>query len=198
MSPGPTPCPKAKTCLPARMAALGFALLAFFLSPPNLLAQQPLAPTELQVKAAFLYKFGAFVAWPNPAPSGPFAICVLGRDVFGQILDATVKGGTIDGKALVARRVVSISEASQCRILFVSSSEESRLKPILAELNKFPVLTVSDIPHFSDRGGMIEFVLENGRVRFDVNLASAEKSGLTLSSELLKVASVVKRSEGRD
>ena len=187
--------PNARACLGTRIAAIVVALLSpFFASVSH--AQQP--PTDLQVKAAFLYKFGAFVTWTSPAPNDVFAICVLGRDPFGQTLDSTLKGGTIDGSSLVARRIESSQDASKCRIVFVSSSEESRLRPIVAELSKLPVLTVSDIPHFSDRGGMIEFVLENGRVRFDVNLASAEKSGMTLSSQLLKVASAVKRNEGRD
>jgi hypothetical protein len=171
-------------------------LVCLLLLAPALPAET--GPTDLQVKAAFLYKFGAFVAWPNAAPNEAFGICVLGRDPFGQILDATLKGETVNGNALIARRIASPQEASQCRIVFVSVSEESRLKPVLTELRKYAVLTVSDIPHFSDRGGMLEFVLDNGRVRFVVNLTSAERSGLALSSQLLKVASTVKRGEGRD
>lgn len=181
--------------LRTRMAAVVAAMLSLFFVPLAH-AQQP--PTDLQVKAAFLYKFGAFVTYTNPAPENVFAICVLGRDPFGPTLDSILKGGTIDGNSLVARRIESPQDASQCRIVYISSSEEGRLRLIMAELSKLPVLTVSDIPHFSDRGGMIEFVLENGRVRFEVNLASAEKAKVTLSSQLLKVASAVKRDEGRD
>lgn len=172
---------------------LGPGLL--FCTSTTLYAQQPqpLTATELQIQAAYLYKFGAFINWPNPLPGNKFSICVLGRDPFGATLDGTVKGESLNGVPLTAERISTPQEAGRCRIVFVSSSEESRLKPVLEELHRFSVLTVSDIPHFTDRGGMIEFVLENGRIRFDVNLASAERDGLTLSSQLLKVAAAVKR-----
>jgi len=182
---------------PSLRAALVLSVIALLIVPEN--SAQPLSsPTDSQVEAAYLYKFGAFVTWPNPAPDDQFAICVLGRDPFEHTLDATIAGEAIGGKKLIATRISSPQEASQCRILFISSSEESRLKPVLVALNKIPVLTVSDIPDFADRGGMIQFVLDNGRVRFQVNLASAEQSGLVLSSQLLKVASAVKRGGGRD
>lgn len=165
---------------------------------PAVFAQAPASATELQVKAAYLFKFGAFVEWPPTAPSDSFAICVMGRDPFGHTLDDTIRGEQINGKKLVAKRIVLPEQAAQCQILYISDSEEARLRPILSAVGKMPVLTVSDITNFAERGGTIQFVLENGRVRFNVNLASAEKAGLTLSSQLLKVASSVQRSEGRD
>jgi hypothetical protein len=81
-----------------------------------------------------------------------------------------------------------------CRILFISSSEQNQLKEILAALDNTSVLTVSDMPQFARRGGMIQFVVEANKVRVEVNLTSAERAGLTLSSQLLKVAINVKRS----
>ncbi len=80
-----------------------------------------------------------------------------------------------------------------CRVLYISSSEETRLREVLAGLDKAAVLTVSDIPQFAQRGGMIQFVQESNKIRFEVNLASAEDAGLTLSSELLKVAVLVRK-----
>lgn len=175
--------------------AAGALLLSVFMAP-GLLAQS--SPTELQVKAAFLYKFGAFVTWPNPAPNGSFDICILGHDPFGKTLDATIAGESINGKNLAANRISSVQEAAQCRILFISSSEEGRLREILPALSKLPVLTVSDMPRFVERGGMIQFVLESGRVRFEANMASAQHAGITFSSQLLKVASAVRHGEARD
>ena len=93
----------------------------------------------------------------------------------------------------MAKRISKPQEADGCRIVFISSSEESHLKEVLAALDKTSVLTVSDIPGFSQRGGMIGFILDGDRVRFDVNLASAKEAGLTLSSELLKVATNVRK-----
>jgi hypothetical protein len=179
---------------PSRLAAV----VVFCLFALTAAYSQLAAPTELQVQAAYLYKFGAFVTWPNPAPGNTFTICVLGRDPFGPTLDRTVQGEALAGQQLVVSRVTSVEQASQCRILFISTSEDARARSVLAQLNKLPVLTVSDMPHFLDRGGMIQFVLEAGRVRFEVNLTSADQAGLTLSSQLLKVASAVKRAGGRE
>jgi hypothetical protein len=153
-------------------------------------------PQEYEVKATYLYNFARFVEWPSSsaaAKSDSFAICVLGQDPFGPALDAIVTGESIDGKAVLAKRVSKPQDAVSCRVLYISSSEESRLKEVLAALDKSGVLTVSDIPQFSQRGGMIEFTLQGNNVRFEVNLAIAENTGLTLSSELLKVAITVRK-----
>jgi hypothetical protein len=153
-------------------------------------------PTEYEVKAAYLYNFGRFVEWPAKvtAASEFFSICVLGDDPFGASFDATIAGESINGKKVVVARITKPQDAASCRILFISSSEESRLREILATLDKTSVLTVSDISQFTQRGGMIRFVTEANRVRFEVNLATAQHAGLTLSSQLLKVAISVRRS----
>lgn len=149
-------------------------------------------PTEYQVKAAYLYNFGKFIRWPAASGKGDsFAICVLGRDPFGSTLDATLAGETIDGRKVTAVRMARAQDAAECRILFISSSESGRLNEVLAALGK-GVLTVSDMPHFAEHGGMIQFVLEGDRVRFEVNLGAAQRAGLSPSSELLKVATTVR------
>jgi hypothetical protein len=160
---------------------------------PILQAQAPKA-SEFQVKAAYLFNFGRFVQWSDPGTSETFEICVLGSDPFGSALDSTLAGGTIAGKNVTAKRIARPQDVNSCRVLYISSSEEGRLREDLQALDKARVLTVSDIPGFSERGGMIGFVSEGNRVRFDVNLDSAAGAGLTLSSELLKVATNVKKS----
>jgi hypothetical protein len=188
--------PEGRSWRPCRGAARALAAILFcsLLIVPRLPAQQS-RPNEFQVKAAYLYNFGRFVEWPGEGTSGsggPFEICVLGADPFGPTLDATLASATIDGKSVMAKRISKPQEVDDCRIVFISSSEESHLKDILAALEKTSVLTVSDIPGFSQRGGMIGFLLDGNRVRFDVNLAIAKEAGLTLSSELLKVATNVR------
>ncbi|HKF51317.1 MAG TPA: YfiR family protein [Candidatus Acidoferrales bacterium] len=150
-------------------------------------------PSEYQVKAAYLYNFSRFVEWPAAERGEPFAICVLGKDPFGTILDATVSGQGTGTQNLVAKRVTKPQDALACQILFVGNSEEDHLKEILAVLGKASVLTVSDIPRFSERGGMIEFLLKGDRVRFEVNLSNAVNAGLSVSSDLLKVALAVRK-----
>ncbi|HEY1483966.1 MAG TPA: YfiR family protein [Candidatus Acidoferrum sp.] len=155
---------------------------------------QQAKPEEYQVKAVYLYNFGRFVQWPaSGAKDDPFTICILGRDPFEAILDTTLANEKIDSHKLMAKRIANYRDAKSCRIVFISASEFSRAKEILSLLEGSPVLTVSDMPSFVSNGGMIQFVLQDNKVRFEVNLTAAEKAGLTLSSQLLKVATEVRR-----
>jgi len=170
-------------------------VMLVLLQTPALQAQQPKA-SEYQVKATYLYNFSRFVQWPAnvaAAQGDSFPICVIGLDPFGTALDAILTGETIDGKNVVAKRVAKPQDALNCRVLYISPSEDSRLKEILAGVDKAGVLTVSDIPQFSRRGGMIQFVMDGNKIRFEVNLTSAQDAGLTLSSDLLKVATAVRK-----
>jgi hypothetical protein len=171
-------------------------VLAWALVSIPYLSAQSSKPTAYDVKAAYLYNFGHFVAWPADfaAKNNSFTVCVLGQDPFGGVLDATLAGETIAAKKVAAKRISTPQESGDCQILFLSSTEGARLNKIMEALNNQPVLTVSDMPQFSRRGGMIQFVFEGNKVRFEVNLAAVQHSGLTLSSELLKVATVVRKS----
>ena len=174
------------------LMAIAWGLLAI----PSAIAQSQ-KPTDYQVKAAYLYNFGRFVEWPEKgttAQRDAFTICVLGEDPFGRGLDATLAGEAMGNQRVVARRISSPQMAVDCQILFISSSEANRLNKIIEALDKNAVLTVSDIPQFSQRQGMIQFVLKENRIRFEVNLTATQRAGLTLSSELLKVATVVRKS----
>jgi hypothetical protein len=157
---------------------------------------QQAKPKEYEVKAAYLYNFARFVRWPANVPTtqdNSFSICVLGQDPFGPTLDSTLAGESLDGRPVVVRRISRAQDVGDCRIMFISSTEENHLKQILAALENSLVLTVSDMPDFSRRGGMIQFVLEGSKVRFEINLANAEAARLTVSAELLKVAATVRK-----
>ena len=190
---GPESVTGVHSCCLSKFMALA---VAWVLVGVSCLHAQHSKPTEYQVKAAYLYNFGRFVKWPAGIAAGKgdsFPVCVLGRDPFGSILDSTLAGEALEGKPVVIRRIARPQDALDCRILFVSSTEENHLKEILAAIDRAAVLTVSDIPGFSRRGGMIQFVVEGDRVRFEINLASTERARLVLSSELLKVAAAVRR-----
>ena len=177
------------------MRLLILAIAFFFFASTNLRAQES-KPGEYQVKAAYLFNFGKFVKWPAAIPAEKdtsFTFCVLGQDPFGPALDSILAGEDLAGKPVTVRRIAKPQDAGPCRILFISSTEQSHLKEILAVVDESGVLTVSDIPDFSRRGGMIQFVVEGKKVRFEINLTSAENAKLILSSELLKVAAAVRR-----
>ncbi len=86
------------------------------------------------------------------------------------------------------RRISSPQQESGCNIVFVSASEEGNLRSILEAAQRYSVLTVSNIRHFTERGGDIGLISQQDRIRFEVNRGSAAKCGLVFSSELLKVA----------
>jgi hypothetical protein len=176
-----------------RLGLTALALTWALVAAQGLWAQSP-KPTDYDVKAVYLYNFGRFVEWPArvTAKSDSFTVCVLGQDPFGPALDATLAGETIGGKSVAAKRISNPPEAVRCQIVFISSVEDSRFNKIIEALDREAVLTVSDMPQFSQRGGMIQFVLEGKNVRFEVNLTAVQRAGLTLSSELLKVATTVR------
>ncbi len=170
--------------------------MIFIVSFHDTAVSQEQKRSEYEMKAAYLYNFAKFVRWPPEAATDKnesFSICILGEDPFGSALDSLVSGQSIDGNRIAIRHLATFSEANTCRILFVSRSERHRITDVLAGVSRLPVLTVSDVPEFVNRGGTIQFVKQREKVRFEVNLVAAEKSGLTLSSDLLKLAVLVRR-----
>jgi len=169
------------------------ALAVSCLLPRIAAAQSGLS--EYDVKAAYLFNFGKFVRWPSTAkqPGRTFDICLLGQDRFGGTLDKVTAGENINGQPVAVKRLATPADAASCQIVFIDRSEEKRLTTLLPALDRSGVLTVSDIPGFSEHGGMIQFQLAGDRVRFEVNLGAAERAGLSLSSDLLKVATKVRR-----
>jgi hypothetical protein len=143
---------------------------------------------EYAVKAAFLFKFGAFVEWPPEmfaSPDTPLVIGIVGNDPFGSTLDNIVAHHTISGRPVTIVRGKQIDQVRNAHILFISQSEQGNMEAILPGIKGRKVLTVAE---FDDPAIIIRFVVENDKVRFDVNLAQAQRSGLKLSSKLLSVA----------
>lgn len=175
------------------ISRIGLTALLILISCTSVFSQAR-KPTEYEVKAAYLYNFGKFIRWPSSASSDShFSICIFGTDPFGNSLDGITSGESLDGKRLAVRRINSASEVQGCRILFISRSEQGRASSVLSAVKHLPILTVSDMPDFVDNGGIIGFVMQGDRVRFQVSLPAAERAGLSLSSELLRVAANVKR-----
>lgn len=145
---------------------------------------------EWAVKASFLYKFAPFVEWPAsafPAPSSPFNICVFGADPFGDLLDQAARGQTVAGHPVAVRRIESVQGRIDCQIVFVSRSRQPSPAEALRALRGLPILTVTDARQGID-GGIIHFVVRDGRVRFTIDNGLARAGGLVLSSKLLALA----------
>ncbi len=168
-------------------------LLAVGLPAPCLPAA-PGTPTEHQVKAVFVYNFSHFVEWPTTTfatPAEPFVIGVLGGDTFTTQLEEAVLGERIEGHELVVRRFRNAEDIGGCQILFIDQSESAQLERVLTVLNRRSTLTVSDLDGASQRGVMIQFAMENNRIRLLINVDSARAAGLTISSNLLRPAKIV-------
>ena len=166
-----------------RLGTWATCLLLLCCMVPQAHAEPENKPTQFEVEAAYLFNFGKFVGWPSGAqPDSPFLICVIGQDPFGPVLDRTVASETLKNRPVQDKRISRPQDATGCSILYISSSESARLSKILSAIQEAPVLTVSDIPDFVQQGGMIQFVLREGRVRFEVNLAPTQRNGLAMSS----------------
>jgi YfiR/HmsC-like len=152
---------------------------------------QTSSPTEYRIKAAFLYNFAKFIKWPPQTfagPESPIVIGVLGENVFGGDLEQTIHDKTFNDHPFQFKEFHSVNQATNCQILFISASEQERLPKILSGLRGTSVLTVSEMDHFIEAGGMINFVIEEKRIHFQINNEAAEKAGLIISSKLLSLA----------
>lgn len=165
----------------ALWAVLGLALPAW--------AQSAFQATDVQVKAAFLYKFGAFVEWPPsalPATGASFTIGVLGADALAAELERIAAGRTVHGRAVAVRRLRRGEPLGGLQILFVGAPHAARLDEILAAAKALLVVTdaVEGLPH----GSIINFVPVENKLRFDIAVATAERMQLRISARLLAVA----------
>jgi len=147
---------------------------------------------EYDVKAAFLYKFAAFVEWPDLQSASYLDICISGQDPFGGALDRVIKGKSVNGREFLIRRLRRDEEAGECQILFISSSERKHLRAILGRLQRTPVLTVGDVAGFCESGGAVNLTVANHRVQLEINPGALEHARLQLSSRLMSLARIVR------
>lgn len=146
---------------------------------------------EYNVKAAFLYSFGRYVEWPKDAfeeRSGDFILGVCGEDLFGEVLDRIAQSKTIRGRKIIIHKMATIEELQPCHILFVSRSippEQQNL--IINKIRGKSSLLVGEVPGFSERGGGINFYLEGGTVRFEINVDAIRQEKLMLDAKLLNL-----------
>lgn len=172
-----------------RLRLLSLGCLFLILLNFNSLSQQ--RPTEYQVKAAFIFNFAKFVDWPPQAfaqTNSPIVVGVLGRNVFGDNLEKVIRDKTINNRPFKFIQITSPAEGRHCHILFVSPSEKDNVRKIVEDLHNASVLTVGETDHFTDAGGMINFVFEGQNIRFEINNTAAKKAGLQISSKLLSLA----------
>ena len=178
--------------LAAKAPRFGFRLGLIALLALSATAQAGSADAY-SVKAAYLYNFAKFVEWPGQAgdPGTPLVIAVFGNDAFGAVVKQTVQGETVNGRAISVRSVSRTEDLRPCHILFFGSSNKNRLEEMLRAAQGAGILTVGETDEFVQLGGVIGFVAEGNKIRFEINLGAARRNRLTISARLLKVAKEV-------
>lgn len=150
--------------------------------------------SEYELKAVYLNNFAKFIVWPANSLNNkntPFYICILGKDPFEFKLDITIENEEVDGHPISVNRLQKLENSEHCHILYVSQSEKANVTDILQQIHSRPILTVSDIEDFIQLGGMIEYYLQDNRVRFKINPVHIRNIGLSPSSSLLEIATIV-------
>ncbi len=172
------------------MLNAGFVFIVQIINTFNVLAD---TPKEYEIKAVFLYNFTNFIRWPeNILPSNTeIKLCVLGEDPFGKLLDDVVANERSSKQQVAIQRVkFPKDDISKCHILFVSRSEQDNYPKIFANISQKPVLTIGETDDFLTQGGMVEFFIQNNRVRLAIALSTLRAAQLNANANLLKVAKV--------
>jgi hypothetical protein len=177
------------------------SLLTLALAAGGARAEAP--SREYQAKAALLFQTTQFAEWPAgafDAAESPFLVGVLGDDPFGPLLDQAMKGQTQKGHPLEVRRYKTLEDLEGCHLLFVGHSEKDRLREILARLGdpamkKWSTLTVSEEAAFAEQGGILQIEFQDRKVHLRVNVDAAVRVKVRISSQLLKLATIVKDAE---
>jgi hypothetical protein len=150
-------------------------------------------PSEYQVKAKFLYSFARFVKWPDDKfadKNTPITIAIVGNDPFGIDIDKTVEGKRINGRRIEIRHSQNVNIPECCHILFIGVDEEGEMAEILNRVKDKSVLTVGETEGFLQAGGILNFIIRDNKVHFNINPDAANRSGLWISAQLLKLASL--------
>lgn len=143
-----------------------------------------------EIEAAFLVQFSKYVTWPESVFSGPdtpIVVGILGRDPFGSVLDQIALKSRVNGRTVEVRRFDGLNSVKESHILFVASSQTGRMDKIMDAIGCTPVLLVGESKDFL-RFGIINFVMVDNKIRFNISRENCQKAGLKLSSKLLQVA----------
>jgi hypothetical protein len=175
---------------------VALVLLGPFLTPLGVAGGEPPTGQESQIKAAFVFNFLKFVEWPAgrfDKTNSPVIVAVVGPSPIAGALEAMVMDRKLNGRQILVKVVDTAAAASCAHLLFLPASEERRFQEMLTPLALTGVLTVGESEPFARGKGMITFVPDHDRVRFEINLDSADRAGLRISAQLLKLARAVRR-----
>ena len=178
----------------ALLKQLGSTLAAILMITCGFPAHAADAASPYRIKAAFLLNFTHFVEWPANAfgaANDPLVIGIFGKDPFDGALEQMADGKTVDGRQIRVRIVSDADALRLCHLVFVPAAETRVYRRLADGLAGLSILTVGEVDGFAKRDGMINFVIDDGHVRFEVNPSAAAQVHLQVSSKLLQLAVVV-------
>ena len=171
-------------------------LLAMLCVSPLCMGVQAAPTGEYEVKTAFIHNIAKFVEWPAAAASaGKLRLCILGDDPFGGNIDA-LRGKPVGRKVWEVTSLSGSADAKSCHVLFIASSGHEDIGQIRKHINGSAVLTVGDTRGYAEQGVMVNFYLEENKVRFEINRAAAARAGFRIDSKLLRLGRIVEESGG--
>jgi len=172
------------------MFFLKMLMVLLLLFPLSALAADE-QPLEYRIKANYLLTLPLFIELPSqPSSCTAFSVCVIGDTPLTELLEAS-KGKRIKGRPLVVMKSREPDRMNCCHILFIASSEQYRLQKLLAWANQRGILTISDMRGFVKQGGMINLVMVNNKISFDLNQAAARSASISFGTQLLRLANDV-------
>jgi hypothetical protein len=145
---------------------------------------------EYLLKSAFVFNFARYTTWPPPSPDGPFYFCILGSDGFGAAAKY-LAGQRLRARNIDVRFHAPGDDLASCQLVYVTRPLAGELDTLLPRLHAQRMLTVSDIPDFAARGGILGLKIVDNHVRFEANADAAKGAGLRLSAQLLRLADIV-------
>ncbi len=179
---------------------LGSCAISWVLGIGNRAWTQTNPSVEYQVKAAFLYNFAKFVEWPPetfPDQTAPIVLCVIGDSVFGKLLTDVSAGKSVNGRPIGVKHFKDGQDLRTCQIVFIGTSDEKHLTQIFDNLKRSSVLTVGETAGFVQAGGIINFFIEENKVRLEINLDAATRARVKISAKVIAVARLVPENPGR-
>jgi len=155
--------------------------------------------SEYLIKAGFIFNFANLMQWPINTfsnPDSPIVIGILGTDTSGGILDEVLAGKKVNGRPFAVKHLKRGMDLKGCNIVFVSTSETAHIDEILHLIKNLPILTIGETPGFANRGGIINFIVVDDKIRFEVNVEAAKVADISISSRLLALAKIVPQADG--
>jgi hypothetical protein len=164
---------------------VAFLLLTVSLSAYNLKFTLPPDDPNLQFKKSFIWAFTKYIEWPASYGSGDFTIGVLGDSpIMSHLEQLKSSYGKVDGQSISIVKYSSVSKIGKCHILYIPENKSSSLSSVINKLKGTSTLIITEGEGLARQGAIINFVVRQSKIKFEINKKTAESYSLQVSSVL--------------